>query len=182
LNTTTENNERLIVQGFQVLRFRERINELKLTMCFNDHEKLRDVEEKVIALEGYTASMEKVLAELEKNIIASVDLGQGLQTHAVYSGGTIEAPGLSYSSGSIDIDMSYRTIDEAYVQMKLITRRADALAVVAHNDAIDAVNASVRVLKEKIEEVSGMPMIPSKHVPKNKMYWINPMNWNLPWL
>jgi len=74
LSTTTENNERVIVQGFQVIRFKERITELKLTFGFYDFAKLEVLEDEVIALEGYTLSMEERLKALEKiNLTVGVD-------------------------------------------------------------------------------------------------------------
>ena len=65
MNTTIENKERVICQGFQVIRFNERITELKLTFGFYDFDKIKELEDEVIVLQGYTASMEKRLEELE---------------------------------------------------------------------------------------------------------------------
>ena len=71
-----ENKERVICQGFHVLRFKERIEELKMTFGFYDFSKLKEVEDKVIVLEGYTLAMEKTLTELEDiKITIGVDKG-----------------------------------------------------------------------------------------------------------
>ena len=73
MSTTTENKERVICQGFQVLRLKERITELELTFGFYDYDKLKELEDEVIALQGYTPSMEKRLEELEERVIQTIE-------------------------------------------------------------------------------------------------------------
>lgn len=72
MNTTIENKERVICQGFQVIRLKERITELKLTFGFYDFAKLKELEDEVIALQGYTPSMEKRLEELKEEVASTI--------------------------------------------------------------------------------------------------------------
>lgn len=64
------NNERVICQGFHVLRFKERLDELGNTSGFYNFMGLGQLRKEVYELEGYTASMEKRLFVLEENIIS----------------------------------------------------------------------------------------------------------------
>lgn len=72
-----ENKERVICQGFHVLWFKERLSELKLTFGFYEFAKLKDLEDEVIMLEGYTSSMGKILDELEEGVVAATQCMKG---------------------------------------------------------------------------------------------------------
>jgi len=58
-------NERIIEQGFQVLRFKERLSEICFFAASPEYKQRRALSKKLEKLGGYTASMEIELSELE---------------------------------------------------------------------------------------------------------------------